>query len=65
MENAPKIDINNIKEIPIALFVGKYDKIANINDNRMLKKQLESIIHYEEINASHPSFVIGNNMSYF
>ena len=65
MEKAPKIDINNIKEIPIALFVGKYDKIANINDNRMLKKQLESIIHYEEINASHPSFVIGNNMSYF
>jgi len=29
--------MNNIKEIPIALFVGKYDKIANINDNRWLK----------------------------
>ncbi len=40
MNTAPKIDIQNIREIPIALFVGKHDKIANINDNRWLKNKL-------------------------
>ena len=35
-DSPPDIDISNIKDVPIALFVGKQDSIANIYDNRWL-----------------------------
>jgi hypothetical protein len=35
-DSPPDIDIRNIKDVPIALFVGKQDFIANIYDNRWL-----------------------------
>lgn len=38
----PFIDIKEIKDVPIALFVGYHDMIANINDNRWLEQELGS-----------------------
>jgi pimeloyl-ACP methyl ester carboxylesterase len=35
-------DLNNIKNIPIALFVGKQDLLATVEDNRLLRSNLES-----------------------
>ena len=47
------------------MFVGKQDTLANVQDNRWVKDQLESLVYYEEINASHASFVLGKDMSFF
>lgn len=61
----PLIDISEITEVPIAMFVNKQDTLANIYDNRWLKDQLQSLVHYQESDGGHASFVIGADMSYF
>ena len=62
----PFIDIKEIKDVPIALFVGYHDMIANINDNRWLEQELGSnCVFYQEFPASHASFLTGRDMSYF
>jgi len=62
----PFIDIKEIKEVPIALFVGNRDILANLKDNRWLKDELGSnLVFYKEFFASHSSFVTGRDMSYF
>ena len=40
METPPAIDLKEITEVPIAMFVGKQDTLANINDNRWLRDEL-------------------------
>ena len=47
------------------MFVGKKDTLANAEDNRWVKDQLGTLVYYEEIQASHASFVLGKDMSYF
>ena len=59
------IDITEITDIPIAMFVNKQDTLANVNDNRWLRDQLQSVVHYQESEGSHASFVIGADMSFF
>lgn len=62
----PEIDLKEITDVPIAMFVGKQDTLANINDNRWLRDELDhTLIHYQEFDASHASFVVGSDMSYF
>lgn len=65
METPPAIDLKEITEVPIAMFVGKQDTLANINDNRWLRDELQTVVHYQEFDASHASFVVGSDMSYF
>jgi hypothetical protein len=64
-EKPPQIDISEIQEVPVAMFVGHKDTLANVEDNRWVKDQLGTLVYYEEIQASHASFVLGKDMSYF
>uniref|UniRef100_A0A7S3CLY6 Uncharacterized protein n=1 Tax=Strombidium rassoulzadegani TaxID=1082188 RepID=A0A7S3CLY6_9SPIT len=65
--NPPIIDIKKIKDVPIAMFVGKQDELANPTDARWARDQLKSeMAHYEEIDQfDHSSFNIGKDLSYF
>ena len=65
-EEPPLIDLQEIQGVPVALFVGKQDSLGNVIDNRWVKDQLQdNAVHYEEIEASHASFVVGKDMSFF
>ena len=65
-EEPPFIDLNEIYDVPIAMFVGRQDVLANVIDNRWLHEKLKDVIvHYEEIDASHASFLVGKDMSFF
>ena len=39
-EEPPLIDIKEIVNVPIGMFVGKQDSLANVIDNRLIKDQL-------------------------
>ena len=47
------------------MFVGKQDSLANIEDNRWLQTQIGTLVYYKEFDASHASFTIGEDMSFF
>lgn len=65
-EKAPVIDVSQIRDVPVAMFVGKYDGLSNIKDNRWLKSQINaSLVSYTELDYSHASFVIGSNFTFF
>ena len=37
-EEPPNIDLEEIGDVPLAMFVGKQDALANLVDNRWLKE---------------------------
>lgn len=47
------------------MFVGEDDNIVSVKDNRWLKTQLESMVHYQELPFDHLSFLLADDMSYF
>jgi len=61
-------DLNKIKNIPIALFVGADDRISTVTDNRILKDILEnnqSLDFYNEYaNTGHASFFISSSNNF-
>ena len=60
------LDISQIDGVPIALFVADTDKFASLKDSRWLRDKLKSVlVFYKEYQASHTSFQLGNDMSYF
>lgn len=61
---APDYNLSNI-DIPIAIFNGKFDKLAAPGDVEWLKKQLKNIIFAQEYEFGHLSFAIGQDMTYF
>ena len=65
----PKIEVDKITEVPIAMFVGLQDSLGDDIDNRWLKDELESagsaLVHYQQIDAGHASFMVGKDMTYF
>lgn len=44
----PLINLQNIKKVPIGLFVGTSDQLATVEDNRWAKTQISTIVHYKE-----------------
>jgi len=62
---APIINLQNIKKVPIAMFVGTSDQLATVEDNRWAKTQLSTLTHYKEYSLGHLSFMIAKDMSYF
>ena len=64
-EEAPFVDVKKIQDIPVALFVGEFDSLANVQGNRWLRDQLGSCVFYKEFQANHASFMTGKDMSYF
>lgn len=70
------INLKNIRNIdmPIALFPGKYDELSALEDTRWLRDELldgerlsesKTVVHYDEYEAGHYTFIIGKNMSFF
>jgi len=60
----PEIPISDI-DIPIAMFVGKYDTLATPWDNRENKDKIKNLVLYEELELDHLSFMMGKDMTYF
>lgn len=60
------IPLENIKDIPTALFAGKADKLADVEDAQWVRDTIgDAVVHYQEIEGGHISFMIGKDMSYF
>ena len=52
----------------IAMFVGSLDKLATVEDNRLLREQLEvgtNVVFYREYELGHLSFVLARDMTWF
>ena len=63
-EKPPKIEVEKVTEIPIAMISAKYDRIVNIKDNRIYAEKIPSVYAHIELEADHLSFLVGKNMSY-
>ena len=62
----PLINLSNIKDVPVAMFVGAEDSLADPMDTAWAKDQIGSaVIHYEVIpDYDHGSFTMGVKMDY-
>ncbi len=47
------------------MFVGKYDTLATPGDNAEVKLKFQNLIHYQEYELDHLSFMLARDMSYF
>ena len=60
------IPLENIRNIPVAMFVGEEDLLADPKDSSWTRDQIgEAVVHYEQIPGGHLSFLVGKDMSYF
>ena len=60
------IPIENITEVPVAMFTGIEDILADLEDSRWTRDHIgDGIVHYEEVHAGHLTFMVGKNMTYF
>lgn len=61
------IPIESISTVPIAIYTGTEDPLADLTDSRWIRDTLNPSIlaHYEEIAAGHLTFMIGKDMTYF
>ena len=61
----PKLSLKDIHKVPIAMFVGLEDDLADPTDTRLVRDDLENVVFYREYEAmDHSSFSIGKNMDY-
>ena len=57
--------MNHVKDMPMALFVGTGDRLADVQDNKWLRSALgKNLLLYKEYNMGHLSFMIGKDLSY-
>jgi len=63
----PLIPIQNIEgKVPIAMFVGLADELADPTDNEWAYSQMQkAVIYYHEYNLGHLSFMVAKDMSFF
>mmetsp|Transcript_30057 Transcript_30057/g.22317 ORF Transcript_30057/g.22317 Transcript_30057/m.22317 type:complete len:115 (+) Transcript_30057:851-1195(+) len=64
-DKAPLIDVQKIHSVPIAMFVGQYDLLADPEDNQITAPQLETLAHYGEYELGHLGFFLSRKMEYF
>ena len=69
-DEPPQINLTEIATVPIAMFVGNQDDLGDPTDEEWARDQIKSsptsnLVHYEEFDAGHASFIIGKDMSYF
>jgi len=62
---APLFDLKNIKKVPIAMFIGTQDQLADPQDGEWAQSQLQTSVFYKEYRLGHASFMVGQDMSYF
>ena len=52
--------------MPIAIFVGNSDIVANPTDGMWTKDQIgDAVFHYQVIDGGHLSFVVGKDVTWF
>jgi len=62
----PLINIQNIHQVPIAMFVGRKDKLADEVVNQWAHEQMKGDVKfYKEYDLGHLSFMVAKDMSYF
>ena len=60
------IPIDTISQVPVAIFAGTDDVLADATDAQWIRDTIGSnVVHYEEIAAGHLTFLVGKDMSYF
>ena len=61
------IPIENISTVPIAIFAGIHDTIADMEDALWIKDTLkpEVLVDFEQIEAGHLTFMVGKDMTYW
>ena len=60
------IPLENINTVPVAIFAGIEDILADTTDAEWTRDQIgDNIVHYEEIHAGHLTFMVGKDMTYF
>lgn len=67
VDKPPLLDVSQIGDrVPIAMYVGLEDVLAEKQDSLLLKEKLgEAVVHYEEFESGHLGFLVGEDMSYF
>ena len=61
----PEIDVSVIDKVPVAMFVGKQDVLADMEDAKWAAKNIPSTVHFQEIdNCDHGTFMTGIDMSF-
>lgn len=63
----PEYNLQNIQNIPIALFGGKEDKLASVEDVEWLREQLDTNVIYYNIyeKMGHLTFLLSKDMTWF
>lgn len=60
------IPLENINTVPVAIFTGIEDILADLTDAEWTRDQIgDNVVHYEEIHAGHLTFMVGKDMTYF
>ena len=61
------IPIDQISTVPIAIFTGTKDPLADLTDSQWIRDTLkpEVLAHYEEVEAGHLTFIVGKDMTYW
>ena len=61
-----EIDLVRIQHVPVAMFVGKYDTLADKKDAEWTRDQIgDQVIHYQEIDGGHMTFIVAEDMSWW
>ena len=62
----PNVDISKIRDVPIAMMIGIYDKIIPVRDSKWIKDNLDSSVlkFYKEYDYGHATFAVGKDVSY-
>lgn len=67
-QQPPILDVNKIKDFPIALFGGETDMLSSPQDFRWLRDQLhktQSCVYYKEFPFGHLAFLFPPTIKYF
>jgi hypothetical protein len=64
-DSPPIIPVETITSVPIAMFVGKSDELADPYDNEIAKALIPAVFFYKEYPLGHLSFMIARDMSFF
>ena len=60
------IPLENIKEVPVAMFVGDSDILGDAVDAEYTKEAIgDAVIHYSLIHGGHLTFLVGKDMTYW
>ena len=64
-DTPPEVALEQIS-VPVALYLGAYDQIADIKDNENVKRRISNVVDYRVFaDEDHLSLTFSKNMTYF